>query len=57
MQDLAVVPLWTPDSDAESDSDTQSTKSEPRIVREHTSDCADYNKLPPIATDSSGTCT
>ena len=50
-----MVPLLTPDSDADSDSDTQSTESGPRIVREHTSNCADCNKL--SSTNSSGTGT
>ena len=41
MQDLAVVPLLSPDSDADSESD-----SEPRTACEHTSDSANYNQLP-----------
>jgi hypothetical protein len=46
MQDLAVFPLLSPDSDdADSDSDAHSTDSESRIVC-HNSDCANYDRLP-----------
>lgn len=55
MQDLAVIPLLSPDSDTDSDSDTHSTDSEPRIACEHTSDCANYNKLQSVG--STGTRT
>ena len=53
MQDLAVVPLLSPDSDADSsDSDIHSTDSEPRIVCECTSDSVECtcNKLPSAGT-------
>jgi hypothetical protein len=47
MQDLAVFPLLSPDSDdADSDCDAHSTDSESRVVCEHESDCANYDRLP-----------
>lgn len=47
IQDLAVVPLLSPDSDADSsDSNTHSADSEQRIVCEHTSDYTNCSKLP-----------
>ena len=49
MQDLAVFPLLSPDSDDDdSDSDTHSTDNESRGVCEHKSDCAKYDKLPSV---------
>ena len=42
-----MFPLLSPDSDdADSDSDIHSTDSESRIVCEHQSDRANYDKLP-----------
>ena len=56
MQDLAVFPLLAPDSDDDdSDSDSHSMDSESRIVCEHKSDRANYDKLPPVGSTVTGT--
>ena len=49
-----MFPLLAPDSDHD-DSDSHSTDSESRIVWEHNSDCANYDKLPSIGSTVTGT--
>ena len=56
MQDLAVFPLLSPDSDDDdSDSDAHGMDSESRIVCEHKSDCTNYDKLPSVGSTGTGT--
>ena len=46
MQDLAVVPLLSPDSDTDSDSDAHSSDSEPKLVCEHSNVHVNCNEVP-----------